>query len=174
MQKLRIATCIQALAGLLLLAGPAMALGGSGAEFGARDPGGCPSIQLNGPPSPDQVVTMLRCQHEVALDTGQLWLMENVKVQVGKGVPFVEADDSFVMPDADIMSTAYNIRASFTYAVCMTVADAAIYNRGDATCEEMEMPAVAQGICWQTSFGDYRCRVVGPTTRTGRFIPPPQ
>lgn len=104
----------------LVLSSEALALEGSGAEWGARDPGGCTSIQLDAAPTTDQVVAMLRCKHEVALATGELWLMENIKVGVSASTPFVEAYGDYVMEDGDVDSSAYNIRGSFSWVVCIT------------------------------------------------------
>lgn len=157
----------------LLCSGQASAIGGTGAEWGARDPGTCASVQLDAAPSPEQVVAMLRCKHEVAASTGELWLMENVQVDVGAAVPFVEAYGDYVMDDGDVDSMAYNIRGSFTWSVCITKADAAIYGKGEMNCYETDVPA-AKGVCWKTSFADYRCRFVGSIINKREPTSPPQ
>jgi len=157
----------------LVASGPSLAIDGSGAEFGARDPGPCTSIRLDGAPAPGQVVEMLRCTHEVALSTGELWLMQDVQVEVGAAVPYTEVYGTYVMADGDIMSNAYHIRGSFTWAVCTTLADAALYGRAGTNCEEKEVPS-AKGVCWKTSFADYRCRFVGPVVKTSGPTAPPQ
>jgi hypothetical protein len=157
----------------LLWSGQVFALNGSGAEWGARDPGRCNSLEIETAPTPDQVVEMLRCKHEVALATGELWLMENIQVSVGKATPFVEAYGDYVMDDGDTESTAYNIRGSFTWAVCKTKVDAAKYGDADLNCYEQDVPE-AKGVCWKTTFGDYRCRFVGSVAATRPSTSPPQ
>ncbi len=157
----------------LVLSSEALALEGSGAEWGARDPGGCTSIQLDAAPTTDQVVAMLRCKHEVALATGELWLMENIKVGVSASTPFVEAYGDYVMEDGDVDSSAYNIRGSFSWVVCITKADAALSGKADNNCTEQIVPE-AKGVCWKSTFGDYRCRYVGSVASTRPDIGPPQ
>lgn len=91
----------------------AHAIEGSGAEWGARDPGGCPSIQLDDAPTVDQVATMLRCQHEVAYSSGELWLMQNLEIEVGGTAQFADVYSTYVMEDANINSITHYIRGSY-------------------------------------------------------------
>lgn len=157
----------------LMLSLPAFAMPGDATAWGARNPGACPTIQLSGPPTAAQVATMVRCKHEAIQSAGgQLWLMENLKVMVGESMPFVVAYNRFVMPEADARSRVYPIRGSFTWSKCMTRHDAGVYGNPDQNCFENDVQA-AEGVCWKTSFNDWRCLLAGAAgDRRDRTRPP--
>ena len=154
---------------------PVVALEGSGAAWGARDPAGCPSLSQTEPPSRKQAVALLRCTHEVAYDaSGELWLLENVDVQIGEPVPFEEMYFEYVLTDADIFAATYPLSGSFTRTVCITQHDAGISGVDPSlNCSEFDV-AEAKGVCWFTSFADWRCLMTGPVTETRKPTAPPQ
>jgi len=139
----------------------AYAMPGDATAWGARNPGACPSITPKGAPTVAQVTTMLRCRHEVIVrDGGELWLMQNLNVAVGGPVPFVTAYNSYVMPEADTRTRPFPIRGSWTWSVCKTRHDAGIYGNPDLNCYETDV-AAAKGVCWKTTFGDWKCLLSG-------------
>lgn len=139
----------------------AIARPGDATAWGARNPGECPSIQPKAAPSIAQVMTMVRCRHEVIeRDGGELVLMENLKVSIGAPMPFVAAYNSWVMPEADTRSKVYPIRGSYTWSHCKTRHDASIYGNPDLNCWESDVTA-AKGVCWKTTFGDWSCLLSG-------------
>lgn len=156
-----------------LLPGTSSARPGDATAWGARNPGACPSIRSAAAPNLAQVAQLLRCRHEVIVsDGGELWLMENLVVSIGAGMPYAAAYDSYVMEEADVRARVYPLRGSYTWSVCMTRRDAAIYGSPDTNCRESDVPS-AKGICWKTTFGDWSCRLQGAAVgRRERTRPP--
>ncbi|WP_373504504.1 hypothetical protein [Aestuariivirga sp.] len=158
---------------LLLLPQQAFAIDGSGEAWGSRDPGSCTSIRLDGPPGPEQVADMLRCKHDVDV-RGELWLMENIAVTVAPGVPLIDLYNTYNMENGDVTATVYPISGSFTWAVCTTRKDAALYGGNpDLNCKEHDVPS-AKGVCWPTVPGDWKCLLTGGMTVTRGGTRPPQ
>lgn len=151
----------------------ASAAEGSGLAWGARDPTPCVALTQSAPPTAEQAAELVRCTGEVAPDGGALSLMENVRVEVGGPVPYVAMYDRYVMEDADVQSDTYPIRGSFTWSTCKTRHDAAIYGNPDLNCAESDV-ASAQGLCWKTSFAEWRCRMTGASGAAREEMPPPQ
>lgn len=56
---------------------------------------------------------MLRCQHEVAYSSGELWLMQNLEIEVGGTAQFADVYSTYVMEDANINSITHYIRGSY-------------------------------------------------------------
>ncbi|MBH0238884.1 hypothetical protein [Methylobrevis albus] len=151
----------------------ASAAEGSGLAWGARDPTPCVALTQSEPPTAEQAAALVRCTGEIASDGGELTLMENLRVEVGGPVPYVAMYDKYVMQDADARSDTYPIRGSFTWSVCKTRHDAAIYGNPDLNCAESDV-AAAQGLCWKTSFADWRCRMTGASAAARQGTPPPR
>jgi len=152
----------------------AAAMPGDASAWGARDPGACPSIALKAAPSHAEVETMVRCKHEgIASAGGELRLMENLNVAVGESIPFVAAYNAYVMPEADARSRVYPIRGSFTWVICKTRHDAAIYGNPAKNCYETDV-ADAKGVCWKTSFSDWRCLLNGSALGRRDATSPPK
>lgn len=173
MSRFRAAALI-ALCPLLLWTSGSQARPGDATPWGARDPGACPSIRPKGAPSAAQVMTMLRCRHEmIERDGGELVLMEKLSVAVGGPMPFVAAYNSWVMPEADTRSQVYPIRGSFTWSHCKTRHDAGIYGNPDLNCWEADVPT-AKGVCWKTTFGDWSCLLSGPSIGRREPTAPPR
>jgi hypothetical protein len=131
---------------------------GVGAKYGARDPFTCKSTKqpLQGAPSAEQAKAYLigRFEKETGTGTlGQLYLTENVKLEIGKGRPFEQGDGS---GDADVSELVYPIRGSFTYYRCYPINS--VYPVGQS-CKKIESPN-AEGFCYKTTFGDWRCSMV--------------
>lgn len=146
---------------------------GSGADWGARDPTPCVPLTQTEPPTAEQAATLVRCLGEVAVPGRGLSLMENVRIEVGAAVPFIAMYNQYDMPDADTNADTYPIRGSFTWSTCMTRHDAASYGNPDLNCEEGDVNEAA-GLCWRTSFGDWRCRINGAIVETRKETAPPQ
>lgn len=150
-----------AVCALLMPSQPIQAMPGDATAWGARNPGACPAIRPKAAPSIAQVMMMVRCKHEIIVsDGGELWLMQNLNVQMGAPIAFAVAYSTYVMEEADVRSRVYPLRGSFTWSICKTRHDAAIYGNPDLNCYETDV-ASAKGVCWKTSFGDWRCRLAG-------------
>ena len=149
----------------------AFALDGSGAGWGARDPGSCVPLRQAGPPSAEEAAALFRCRREAAYDaSGELWLMEDVDVEVGGARPFMEMYNVIDMPDADTTKPVHPIKGGWTWAVCTTRADAA---DPDGNCRETDVSA-ATGACWVTRAGDWRCFMNGRSGETRGPTAPPR
>ena len=150
-----------------------LAMAGSGEAWGARDPAACEDIVISGQPSPGDVAKMLRCKYEGEV-YGELTLLENIKVVVEPGVPFMEMYNSYAMENADVRATVYPISGGFMRFVCKTRSDAAIYSgNADLNCQEQTVPS-AKGICWPTQSGAWKCLMTGAKTETRDGQRPPQ
>ncbi len=138
-------------------------LTGTGAAFGARDPYSCRAggSQLKGAPTAVQVQAMVTCAWERATGNGslaELYLTENVKVQIGKSRPFERGDGS---GNVDVNQPVYPIRGSFSYYRCYPVNSA---HPSGQNCKKTEQPN-AEGLCFKTTFGDWKCTMSDIQTR---------
>jgi len=128
---------------------------GVGTRYGGRDPLKCKSTKepTQGAPSAEQARAYMISgfEHEKGSGTlGELYLTEDVKVEVGKGRPFEQEDGS---GDADIHELVYPVRGSYTYYRCYPISSA--HPEGQSSVK-VECPN-AEGICYKTSFGDWKC-----------------
>ena len=100
---------------------------------------------------------------------GELYLTEDVKLEIGKGRPFDRADGS---GDADVTELVYPVRGSYTYYRCYPISSA---HPEGKNCKKIVCPK-AEGICYKTSFGDWKC--VMADIRTSKtvdgYFPPPK
>lgn len=142
---------------------PALAAEGSGADFGARDPMPCVGLQQDGPPSVEQAAALVQCELEVASpSSGELRLIKDIQVQIGKGIPGPEWYLQYSLREADTEATVYPIRGAITWSVCITTYSAGLYGDPALNCREYDIPQ-AKGVCWQTTFADWRCTMSGDT-----------
>jgi hypothetical protein len=146
---------------------PARTYGGIGARFGTRDPVTCPSTRepVSGPISVEQATLYFMCSRE-GTQRGPLELVENLTLEVGQGRPASYLDSR----DIDHDSLVYPIRGSFTIYTCYTP-DPRNVGRNCRTSDEPQ----ATGKCYRTTFGDWRCSMVGAGSRSFReYVPPPR
>ena len=143
---------------------------GIGAKYGSRDPITCADSKSpkTGAPSAAQAAQYVICSSEHEIN--DLYLVENVTVQVGKGRPYnIREDINF--PDIDTKFPVYPIRGSLTKYNCDVVyLDRSNLNRN---CSVYNQPN-AKGACYKDSFGDWHCAM---TDASGQLIaenqPPP-
>ena len=149
---------------------------GSGAKYGARDPRTCvdKTAPKTGALSSAQAAQYVVCSSEYVIN--DLYLVENVTVQIGKGRPYnIREDINF--PDIDTKFPVYPIRGSLTKYDCGVIyLDRSNLNRN---CSVYNHPN-AKGACYKDSFGDWKCGMTdasrqliaenqAPTGRTRRF-----
>ena len=143
---------------------------GIGTKYAARDPRTCadktsPKI---GAPSPAQAAQYVVCSSEHVIN--DLYLVENVSVQIGKGRPYnIREDINF--PDIDTKFPVYPIHGSLTKYDCGVIyLDRSNLNRNCSVYDQSN----AKGACYKDNFGDWRCAM---TDASGRLIaenqPPP-
>lgn len=158
----------------VVLAGPAVATEGSGADWGARDPAGCTGLQQAEPPTAEQAVDLLRCGLEYASpSSGELRLIKDVQVQFGKAMPGPDWYLQYSLPEADVSAAIYPIRGAITWSVCITTYSAGLYGDPALNCREYDIPQ-AKGLCWPTTFGDWRCTMSGDTGAQRQLTAPLQ
>jgi len=143
---------------------------GLGAKFQARDPYTCSSTTepKTGPVSADLARQYLICKIEQVNGAGLLFLLDNVKIEVGK--PIGKARDVLIINhDADPDGLIYPIRGSYDQYICFAV-DHGLHRSGQNCSVTQETHA--KGDCHRTSFGDWSCYMdgMGPSL-DGR--PPP-
>jgi hypothetical protein len=168
---------------ILIYAHTCLAQPGSGARFGARDPHTCGSRKepARGAPTAAQLTQYFICDNEFfqpASATGPLlYLIDNAKVEVGKGRPFSIVTDAYT--DVDPSQTVYPIRGSYTQYQCsVPQPPSAPFNAPKAgkNCFKYEAPA-ATGICYKSTFGEWHCKMCCTGSSSGKggveLFPPP-
>jgi hypothetical protein len=95
-------------------------------------------------------------------------LVQDVKPEVGKPRPFVYATDA-EMPGIDLDAKVYPLQGSYSAYMCKTITTQTPAGRN---CNKM-VYAEANGWCYKTSFGDWKCRMVGQGGQMLQGQPPP-
>jgi hypothetical protein len=139
-------------------AGDACAQAGVGATYGSREPFVCNSMKepTTGAPSGQRLVDLVRCGSagERVYDR-QLYLLENVKVEIGKGRPYQPTDKAHKL---DPSKPVYPIRGSYDKYQCDALNPKLGMkgrNLGD-NCFVYPNPK-AEGICYISTFGEWDC-----------------
>jgi hypothetical protein len=141
-----------------------------GAKYGTRDPHTCNSTKepSQGAISVEQAKQYFFCGAERVLDAvgrngTYLYLKENVKIEVGKGVPYQPGANFY--PDMDQSSLVYPIRGSFVTYQCWAGSD----GRNCASYDTLN----ASGSCYRTAFGDWSCTMSGSEGEWRFNVAPP-
>jgi hypothetical protein len=147
-----------------LLGAPAWSQPVAGEPWGARSPAQCTPLKQSKPPTVAQASQLFRCAKESgSLANGELWLVENLKIDVGGPMPYAAMYPILVMQAADTSRQVYPIRGSWTWSTCMLRKDAGLRGDPNLNCREAEVTG-ASGGCWQTTFGDWKCNMAGGST----------
>ena len=144
---------------------------GVGAKFGARDPRTCQSKKepTKGAISAEQAKQYFICDTEKLIDSDDLQLVDNVKVEVGKARPYQQLSDSH--PDIDTTAPLYPIRGSLTRYICHPVSS--YMNNAGKNCSSWNEPN-ATGVCYKTTFGDWNCAMTDLSGIQTSPVPPPK
>ena len=158
---------------LVLLAPLLPAAPGAGVKYAARDPQECAARiePAKGVLSPALAVKYFACnvEHESG---GSLYLVENVKIEIGKGTPFLELDRSDRPSDGDSKGLVYSIRGSMQRYQCSPVSD--YMKNAGKNCNIYEEPK-STGTCYRTNFGDWACNMRDPrAVQVPKQAPPPR
>ncbi|MCW1840416.1 hypothetical protein [Prosthecomicrobium hirschii] len=162
-----------AVAVLGLGTGPAMAVDGS--RWGARDPvTQCAAIGASTALDSNAVTALVRCEREQATASDELWLVEDFSVQIGAARPHKGREELMTMADSDTSKSVHSLRGAWTWVVCRDP-KAVAYSGGDPArnCGQARV-AKAEGACWVTSFGTWRCNMTGPAAAREVGYPPPR
>jgi len=122
-------------------------------EYQARAPRTC--SQVTSPPSADLAKVMVQCTMDGLSATG-LGLTQDVQLQIGSPRPFVYWTDAG-LDGIDLNAKVYPLRGSYTGYFCRLISNMA---PAGASCIKSVVPQ-AQGWCWKTSFGDWKCKMQG-------------
>ncbi|CAN7302267.1 hypothetical protein LJR030_002716 [Rhizobium sp. LjRoot30] len=146
-----------------------------GARWGARDPVTvCREITTAAPPAEEDIANLVRCEKETITASDELWLVDDLSVQIGASRPHLGVNELLTMPDSDTAKEVYPIRGSWTWAVCRDP-QALTISGEDPTKNCTRTPiARAEGACWMTTFGSWRCNMTGPTGAAEKGFAPPQ
>lgn len=138
-------------------------------RFGTRSLKSCPRITSQ--PTAAQIPLLLQCGYE-RTSHDYVYLLENVRVEVGATRPFNSFSDGYAT-DIDAGAKVLPIRGSMSSYTCGAISDMAPSNRGK-NCF-VERSASAKGGCWRTTFGTWSCsmiQVIGSEKQYDQ--PPPQ
>jgi hypothetical protein len=155
---------------------------GVGARYGTRDPLLCSSKRdpVNGVLSPGQAARYFRCGPSgERILVNQLYLFENVKVEIGKGRTLqgggMSGGSDANMHDIDPSFPVYPIHGSFEMYRCSTP------DRGVKAGQNCSLSTIPQssGACYKTTFGDWTCNMASDNpsadiVQTGRKLPGPR
>ena len=133
--------------------------------YQGRAPRQCSSV--TSPPSVPQAEALMQCWSDAVSALG-LFLNQDVKIQIGSSRPYILTSDSY-LPQIDPTAKVYPIRGSYNYYACRGINNLVPAGKN---CT-MQTASQAMGMCWKTSFGDYKCFMQGPTTGNGAMGPAP-
>lgn len=157
---------------------------GAGAPYGARDPYACSSktSPTSGAISAQMARQYFICGWEKVDGNGNLDLTGNVQLQVGRGVV---PRGTFAVPrsDQDPKAKVYAIRGSYDWYMCAkqdkgqqikglwsSFSDAGNIGKNCVLWHVTN----ATGDCYRTTFGDWKCSMIGNNGDQIRDQPPPK
>jgi len=123
-------------------------------DYNARAPRTCSKV--TSPPSAAQAAILVQCTMDANSYTG-LGLIQDVKLEMGSPRAFVYYTDAG-LAGIDLNAKVIELRGSYTGYFCNLVS--ASLNGPGKNCVKSAVP-VAQGWCWKTSFGDWKCKMQG-------------
>ncbi len=146
-----------------------------GERYGSREPRTCEAKKAPamGAPTADLAAKYVICEIEKV--SGQyLYLIENVKVEVGGGRPYNPNSDINV-PEIDVKFPIYSIRGSLTKYQCNAEDARFTHSIPGKNCTRYEEPK-AKGDCYKTTFSEWRCYMTDLSNLNENYfagVPPP-
>ena len=144
---------------------------GVGAQFGSRDPFTCSSktFPKSGPITADMARQYIICGVEEGDGSARsIWLLEDVTVDVGKGV----VTHYITKADQDPNGRVYALRGSLKQYLCHKVQHGEFENAGK-NCA-LTPKTSTTGKCYRTTFGDWTCSMNALEVLQIGGQPPPQ
>lgn len=125
-------------------------------RFEARDPRICKDTKApaRGAITAALALKYLNCQMEY-VSRNDLYLVENVKVEVGGGIPYAAIIGHRSFSEIDVKHPVYPIRGSLLRYQCQDPKTAYV-GPPNTNCTTYNEPK-AKGYCYKTTFGDWRC-----------------
>lgn len=142
-------------------------------RYGSREPRTCEDTKApaKGAITAALALKYLNCQMEYLAGGGDLYLVENVKTEVGGGISYAAIMGQRSLSEIDVKHPVYPIRGSLLRYQCQNRLTAA--RVADANCNTYNEPK-ATGYCYKTTFGDWRCYMNDPNSTTRFDVPPPK
>ncbi len=135
------------------------------AQWQTRAPREC--AKVTSPPNAAQAAALVQCTMDSESSQG-VQLMQDVKVEMGGGRPFLIGSDE-MLESIDPSAKVYPIRGSETFYTCIQV-DNVMNNKGK-NCSYQQWPK-SEGRCWRTKFNDWKCSMAagggGPQMISGQ------
>jgi hypothetical protein len=127
-------------------------------RFGARDPRTCEDTKApaRGAITAALALKYLNCQME-GIWSNDLYLVENVKVEVGGGTSYAAIRGQYSLDQIDVRFPVYPIRGSFLKYQCQDPQTAYV-GPPNTNCITYNNPK-ATGYCYKTTFGDWKCNM---------------
>jgi hypothetical protein len=126
-----------------------------GVKYGSREPAICQTMKdpAKGPPSAEQVRRYVLCGAEG--EKGRtLYLLQDVKVEVGKGAAYRDIPPIHRPGNADPEGLVYQIRGSLKRYQCEPHSTS--FPNAGKNCRLYDEPK-ATGECHKDNFGDWQC-----------------
>jgi hypothetical protein len=160
----------------VLLAQPGLVPQASvGRAYGTRDPLACTSKKepARGAPSAEQARQYFICGKSGDRESRDtLFLVENVRAEVGKGRPFQGGNLADInMHDIDPSLPVYPIRGAYVLYSCRKLNQRLYGQRAEDQCMIWDHPN-AEGACYTTTFGDWNCKMADSTRGTKARVKP--
>lgn len=127
-------------------------------RFGARDARTCENTKApaKGAITAALALKYLNCQME-GIWSNDLYLVENVKVEVGGGTSYAAIMGQYSLDQIDVKVPVYPIRGSFLKYQCQDP-ETAYVGPPNTNCVTYNNPK-ATGYCYKTTFGDWKCNM---------------
>lgn len=139
-------------------------------RFGTREPRTCADTKAptKGAITATLARKYLECQMEYLSGSGELYLVENVKVEVGGGIPYSAIRGQRSLMEIDVNHPVYPIRGSFVLYQCKNKLTA-YSGPPNTNCTTYNNPK-ATGYCYKTTFGDWKCFMSDPASNNAANI----
>jgi len=139
-------------------------------RYGSREPRTCEDMKA---PAKGAITAALAAKYFICKAEGisgqYLYLVENVKVEVGGGIPYAAIIGHRSFPEVDVKHPVYPIRGSVSKYQCKDPKTDYIRIEG-RTCNLTEEPN-AKGYCYKTTFGDWSCYMLDLDGKNENYFP---
>jgi hypothetical protein len=133
--------------------------------YQARNPRLCKPVSA--PPMPGQVRALIQCTMDQDRATG-LFLMQDVHAEISQPRAY-NGDTDSSLPEIDMNAPIFPLAGSLKVFWCSPIGVG--YPAG-RNCQLMPTPS-AMGSCWRTTFGDWKCNLIGPAPDSRKNLPGP-
>ena len=122
--------------------------------------------------SAEQANRYLICYLEGETGSNYLYLLEDTKVEIGKGTPFLQIPFNQRPGTADPDGMVYQIRGSYKKYQCGVLHPSGFLLNVGKNCNSYDNPK-ATGTCFRDNFGDWICNMADLSGPLGSHDQPP-